>query len=70
MKMYGRPVEIQGRPPGGKGTGKGKLMKTPEECLKTVCAAAALAVTRKGAVPSIPKQAEVLAFLKTRKDES
>lgn len=44
--------------------------KTPEECLETACAAAALAVTKKGAVPSIPKQAEVLAFLKTRKDES
>lgn len=66
MKMYGRPVEIQGRPPGGKGTEKGKLMKTPEECLKTVCASAALAVTRKGAVPSIPKWEEVLEFLKNR----
>ena len=66
MKMYGRPVEIQGRPPGGKGTGKGKLMKTPEECLKTVCASAVLAVTRKGAVPLIPKWEEVLEFLKNR----
>ena len=41
-------------------------MKTPEECLKTVCASAALAVTRKGAVPSIPKWQEVLEFLKNR----
>lgn len=41
-------------------------MKTPEECLKTVCAAAALAVTRKGAVPLIPKWEEVLEFLKNR----
>ena len=44
--------------------------KTPEECLETACAAAALAVTKKGAVPSIPKREDVLAFLKTRKDES
>lgn len=40
--------------------------KTPEECLKTACAAAALAVTGKDAVPSIPKWEEVLEFLKNR----
>lgn len=35
-----------------------------EDCLRRACAAAAIAVTRKGAVPSIPRKEEVEAFLK------
>lgn len=38
--------------------------KGVEECLRTASAAAAIAVTRKGAVPSIPQREEVEAFLK------
>lgn len=38
--------------------------KTPGECLRTACAAAALAVTKKGAVPSIPDRRQVREFLK------
>lgn len=36
--------------------------KRPEDCLKIACAAAALAVTRKGAAPSIPVRKEVVEF--------
>lgn len=37
--------------------------KPPEECLRIACAAAALAVTRKGAVPSISQRNEIMDFL-------
>ena len=37
--------------------------KSVEECLRTASAAAAIAVTRKGAVPSIPQREEVEVFL-------
>ena len=37
--------------------------KSIEESIKTASAASAIAVTRKGAVPSIPERKEVEAFL-------
>lgn len=38
--------------------------KEPSDAIKTACAAAALTVSRKGAAPSIPKEYEVVDFLK------
>ncbi|MDP2989019.1 MAG: PfkB family carbohydrate kinase, partial [Kiritimatiellota bacterium] len=44
--------------------------KSPVECLSQACAAAAICVTRPGAMDSIPSMREVRAFMERNKKET